>query len=103
VYGTPEPLPTVDPGLPEARVFPGMNGNAVGAMMTRACQRAGAAAYTPHDLRHRWISVQVARGVPITDICAHVGHANKALTLDTYSHVLLDDERGVIASAKPEA
>ena len=68
-----------------------MNGNAVGAMMTRACQRAGVAAYSPHDLRHRWISVQVARGVPVTDICAHVGHANKALTLDTYSHVLIDD------------
>ncbi len=59
--------------------------------MTRACQRAEIAHHSPHDLRHRWASVQVARGVPITEISAALGHADKALTLNTYSHVLLAD------------
>jgi hypothetical protein len=40
---------------------------------------------------HRWISLQVKRGVPITEISAHVGHSRSSLTLDTYSHVMLDD------------
>jgi hypothetical protein len=31
------------------------------------------------------------RGVPITNIAAHVGHSRKSLTLDTYGHVLIDD------------
>jgi hypothetical protein len=33
----------------------------------------------------------VKRGVPVTEIAAHLGHARNSLTLDTYSHVLLDD------------
>ena len=60
--------------------------------MRRACVRAGVAHYHPHDLRHRWISLQVKRGVPITEIAAHVGHSKTSLTLDTYAHVLLEEE-----------
>jgi hypothetical protein len=33
----------------------------------------------------------VARGVPITSVAAALGHSRKSLTLDTYSHVLLDE------------
>jgi len=75
----------------EARVFPGVTGNTVGAMMRRACERAGTAHHTPHSLRHRWASVQIARGVPVTQVAAHLGHSKKSLTLDTYSHVLLHE------------
>jgi integrase len=61
--------------------------------MERACKNAGIATYSPHDLRHRYISLQVKRGVPITELAAQVGHERKSLTLDTYAHVLLDEER----------
>ena len=51
--------------------------------MRRACVSAGVAHYHPHDLRHRWASVQVKRGVPITEVSAALGHARNSLTLDT--------------------
>jgi integrase len=90
-------IAAVDATLPEddrtatRRVFQGATVRGVGGMMRRACQSAGVAHYHPHDLRHRWISLQVKRGVPITEISAHVGHSRSSLTLDTYSHVMLDD------------
>ncbi len=34
--------------------------------------------------------IRVRCGVPVTDLAAHLGHARKSMTLDTYSHVLLD-------------
>ena len=40
---------------------------------------------------HRYISVKVREGVPITNIAAHVGHSRESLTLDTYAHVLIDE------------
>ena len=61
--------------------------------MRRGCEAAGLALYSPHDLRHRYASVKVREGVPVTDLAAQLGHARKSVTLDTYSHVLLDDAR----------
>jgi integrase len=58
--------------------------------MTRACRTAGLPHYHPHDLRHRYASVKIAEGVPVTTLAAQLGHAKKSLTLDTYSHVLVD-------------
>jgi integrase len=80
-----------DDRVPERRVFIGFNGAAFADAMRRACKAAGVAHYHPHDLRHRYISVKIAEGVPITNISAQVGHSKKSLTLDTYSHVLLAD------------
>ena len=45
--------------------------------------------FHPHDLRHRYASVKLREGVPVTELAAQLGHARKSLTLDTYSHVLL--------------
>ena len=75
------------------RVFQGANRQVIGTAMRRACQTAGIAIYGPHSLRHRYVSVKLREGVPITEIAAHVGHSRKSLTLDTYSHVLLDEGR----------
>ena len=38
---------------------------------------------------HRYASVKIAEGVPVTDLAAQLGHARKSLTLDIYGHVLL--------------
>jgi integrase len=40
--------------------------------------------FHPHDLRHRYASVKLRKGVR-----AQLGHATKSMTLDTYTHVLL--------------
>lgn len=80
-----------DDRTPERRVFAGATRQVLGNAMRNACKAAGIASYSPHDLRHRYASVQIARGVPVTDLAAQLGHAKKSMTLDTYSHVLLSD------------
>jgi integrase len=75
----------------QRRVFPGAGRQTIGNAMRNACKNAGIAAYSPHDLRHRYISVKIREGVPVTNIAAHVGHSRKSMTLDTYAHVLIDE------------
>ena len=60
--------------------------------MRRACKTAGIVHRHPHDLRHRYASVKIAEGVPVTVVAAQLGHSRNSLTLDTYSHVLLENE-----------
>jgi integrase len=69
----------------------GTTPSAVKAAMAKACRNASIAHYHPHDLRHRYASVQIARGVPVTTVAAQLGHSKNSLTLDVYSHVLIDE------------
>jgi hypothetical protein len=48
-------------------------------------------AFSPHDLRHRRISLLHLAGVPWSRIGKHVGQRNLAVTANTYSHVLTDE------------
>jgi len=48
-------------------------------------------AFSPHDLRHRRISLLHLGGVPWARIGEHVGQRNLAVTANTYSHVLADE------------
>lgn len=73
------------------RVFPGLPPDVAKNVMARACKTAGMVHRHPHDLRHRYASVQIARGVPVTQVAGQLGHSRKSLTLDTYSHVLIGD------------
>jgi integrase len=75
------------------RVFPGAGRQTIGNAMRNACKSAGIASYSPHDLRHRYISVKIREGVPVTEIAAHVGHSRKSLTLDVYGHVLIGESK----------
>jgi integrase len=74
----------------ERRVFPGFTPDVAKNVMARACKTAGIVHRHPHDLRHRYASVQIARGVPVTQVAAQLGHSLKSLMLDTYAHVILD-------------
>jgi integrase len=74
----------------ERRVFPGFTPDLAKKTMARACRTAGIAHRHPHDLRHRYASVKIAEGVPVTTLAAQLGHSKKSITLDVYSHVLLD-------------
>jgi integrase len=80
-----------DDRIPERRVFPAATRQVLGMAMRRGCQAAALALYSPHDLRHRYASVKVKEGVPVTELAAQLGHARKSMTLDTYSHVLLNE------------
>jgi integrase len=74
----------------ERRVFQGFSPDVAKNVMARACKAAGIPHFHPHDLRHRYASLKIHQGVPVTDLAAQLGHARKSLTLDTYSHVLLE-------------
>jgi integrase len=76
----------------ERKVFPGFSPDTAKSAMARACTAAGIAHRHPHDLRHRYASVQIANGVPVTAVAAQLGHSRKSLTLDVYSHVVLQDD-----------
>jgi integrase len=82
-----------DDRAPERRVFPGFSPDVAKNVMARACKAAGIPHFHPHDLRHRYASVKLREGIPVTDLAAQLGHAKKSLTLDTYSHVLIEDGR----------
>jgi integrase len=76
---------------PERRVLPGFSPDVAKNVMARACKAAGVVHRHPHDLRHRYASVQIGRGVPVTQVAAQLGHSKKSLTLDVYSHVLIGE------------
>jgi integrase len=80
-----------DDRVPERPVFVGFTPDVAKNVMSRACKAAGIPHFHPHDLRHRYASVQIGRGVPVTQLAAQLGHSKKSLTLDVYSHVLLAD------------
>jgi integrase len=77
--------------VPERRVFQGFGGDRFRTALTRACTAAGVPAFSPHDLRHRRISLLHLGGVPWARIGEHVGQRNLAVTANTYSHVLADE------------
>jgi integrase len=80
-----------DDRVPGRPVFQGFGGDRFRTAITRACTAAGVPAFSPHDLRHRRISLLHLGGVPWARIGEHVGQRNLAVTANTYSHVLTDE------------
>jgi integrase len=56
----------------------------------RACKAAGVPVFSPHDLRHRRISLLHRQGRSWAEIARFVGQRKLSLTADTYTHVLGD-------------
>jgi integrase len=71
-------------------VFPNLTKAAVRDGLYLACRNAKIASYSPHDLRHRRISLWVAQGFDPVAIKTWAGHARTSMTLDVYSHVIVD-------------
>ncbi len=46
------------------------------------------AGFTPHSLRHAFVSALLSRGVPITDVAKWLGHRNINVTYATYGHLV---------------
>jgi integrase len=75
----------------DRRVFPRFSVDGAEKAMSSACKLAEIPRYSPHDLRHRYASLKLREGVPVTDLAAQLGHGKKSMTLDTYSHVMIDE------------
>jgi integrase len=79
-----------DDRTPERRVCVGFSRDIAKNVIARACKAAGIPHFHPHDLRHRYASLKIREGVPVTELAAQLGHSRKSMTFDVYSHVLLD-------------
>ena len=80
-----------DDRVPDRRVLQGFGGDRFRTAITRACTAAGIPVFSPHDLRHRRISLLHLGGVPWARIGEHVGQRHLAVTANTYTHVLVDE------------
>ena len=59
------------------------------------CPRSGATHARLHDLRHLHATTLLLAGVPVHIVAARLGHADPAVTLRVYSHVLREHALGV--------
>lgn len=80
-----------DDRVPERRVFQGFGADRFRTAIGRACNAGGVPAFSPHDLRHRRVSLEHLRGQPWARIGELVGQRNLAVTANTYTHVLVDE------------
>jgi integrase len=72
-------------------VFTGFLANRFRTAMSRACTAAGVPSFSPHDFRHRRVSLMHLGGAPWARIGEHVGHDDLVTTARTYTHVLADE------------
>jgi integrase len=77
---------------PDRRVFEGVTGDRLRTALTRACTGAGVPTFSPHDLRHRRVSLLHLAGMPWARIGEQVGHDDLMTTARTYTHVVADEK-----------
>ena len=74
--------------LPDRPVFERVTEDGLRNAMLRACRVAEIPGYSPHDLRHRRITIWHHAGLPTKTIQDRVGHSRASTTLDVYAHVM---------------
>jgi integrase len=78
-------------GTQDGYLFRSVSYSSFRTRFTRSVRAAGlGAGFTPHHLRHLFVSVLLAAGVPITDVAAWVGHRDIRVTYAIYGHLLPD-------------
>ena len=80
-----------DDRRPDRRVFEQVTSERLRTALTRACTAAGIPAFSPHDLRHRRVSLLHLGGMPWARIGELVGHDDLVTTARTYTHVVADE------------
>ncbi len=75
----------------DRRVFENVTSERLRTALTRACTGAGVPAFSPHDLRHRRVSLLHLGGMPWARIGELVGHDDLVTTARTYTHVVVDE------------
>ena len=97
-----ERLKVGDRQIDNGRLFTGENGNpicpdSINGFLIRLIEENNLPHFTPHSLRHTNISLMIAAGVPLQNVCARAGHANMITTSKQYAHVIrIVDEMGVM-------
>ena len=80
-----------DDRTPERPVFQGFGSDKFRTALTRAATGAGVPVFSPHDLRHRRVSLPHLGGMPWVRIGELVGHGDIVTTARTYTHVVADE------------
>jgi integrase len=75
----------------DRQVFDQVTSERLRTALTRACTAAGVPAFSPHDLRHRRVSLLHLGGMPWARIGELVGHDDLVTTARTYTHVVADE------------
>jgi integrase len=83
-------LPPRDDRDVAAPLFPAVTADRLRTAIARACRAAGVPVFSPHDLRHRRISLLHRQGRSWAEIARFVGQRKLSVTADTYTHVLSD-------------
>jgi integrase len=76
---------------PDRRVFENVTSERLRTALTRACTAAGVPAFSPHNPRHRRVSLLHLGGMPWARIGELVGHDDLMTTARTYTHVVVDE------------
>lgn len=76
---------------PDRRLFEQVTSERLRTALPRACTAAGVPAFSPHDLRHRRVSLLHLGGMPWARIGELVGHDDLVTTARTYTHVVADE------------
>jgi integrase len=76
---------------PDRRIFEHVTSERLRTALARACTAAGVPAFSPHDLRHRRVSLLHLGGMPWARIGELVGHDDLVTTARTYTHVVADE------------
>ncbi len=84
-------------------LFAGVSADRLGTTIARACRAAGVPLFSPHDLRHRRISLLHRQGRTWAEIGRLVGQRKLSVTADTYTHVLSDGRELDYATLLSEA
>jgi integrase len=75
----------------DRRVFEQVTGDKLRTALGRACTAAAVPAFSPHDLRHRRVSLLHLGGMPWARIGELVGHDDLMTTARVYTHVVADE------------
>jgi integrase len=68
------------------------NGKVMQDRADDAWAKAGLNRITPHQCRHTFASLMIAAGVDAKALSTYMGHANIAVTLDLYGHLMPGSE-----------
>lgn len=95
--------------LPDGPIRPGFAGRPYKAYRTEQkkfhdeARKAGIpSGFSPHSLRHAYVSALLAAGVPITDVALWLGHRSIAVTFSTYGHLVPSASARAVAALDAE-
>lgn len=80
-------------------IFGGINAmsqTTIGRRKDEYCKKAGVKRIKIHDFRHSHATLLLSKGVPITVISKRLGHSDITMTLNTYSHLIPEDEEKAV-------